>query len=361
MPARKRKFSVKKSALFLIVLIILAVVSFLGLYKIETSPVSDSTDPISIEVEKGSNFYTIAGKLKQKKLIKSEFFYKIFLKVHKPEELIIGTYELNQAMNLSEIVKTLSNKDNLKDTSVRMTFREGLNISQMANIVEEKTGISSSEFIAKINDDSYIDTLKQKYWFITDDVKTNGIYYNLEGYLYPDTYIFEKDELESNKIIEKMLDNTSKKIEDLKTDIQNSSYSVHQIFTLASLIELEAVTDNDRKNVAGVFYNRLNNNWSLGSDVTTYYAAKKSMTESLTKSELNDCNGYNTRCTSMKGLPIGPITNPTYSSLDAAVHPTDNNYYYFVADSEKKVHFTKNANEHEAIIAKLKKEGKWTS
>lgn len=359
MAVKKRKFSVRKFALFLIVLIILAVVAFLGLYKIQTSPVSNNTDPKSIEVEKGSNFYTIAPKLKKANLIKSEFFYKIFLKIHKPEELIIGTYDLNQAMNLSEIVKTLSNKKNLKDTTIRITFREGLNISQIADIVEEKTNISSSEFITKVNDDSYINTLKQKYWFITDDVQKRGIYYKLEGYLYPDTYIYESKGLNLEKIIEKMLDNTQNKLKSLKADIENSGYSVHQIMTLASLIELEAVTDEDRKNVSGVFHNRLNNNWSLGSDVTTYYAAKKSMKETLTKSELNECNGYNTRCTSMRGLPIGPITNPSYSSIDAAVHPTTNNYYYFVADSEKKVHFTKNANEHEAIIAKLKKEGKW--
>ena len=83
------------------------------------------------------------------------------------------------------------------------------------------------------------------------------------------------------------------------------------------------------------------------------------MTESLTKSELNDCNGYNTRCTSMKGLPIGPIDNPSLSSINAAINPSSNNYYYFVADSEKKVYFTKNATEHANIIAKLKKEGKW--
>lgn len=359
MTVKRRKFSIKKFALFIIVLIILVIVGFLGLYKFETGPVSNNTKSISITVDKGSNYYTIASMLKENKLIKSEFFYKIFLKFHKPSEIDTGTYELNQAMSVAEIVETLGNQDNVKDTSIKLTFREGLNANQMANIIEEKTGIKASEFLAKISDENYINSLKDKYWFISDEVKDSQIYYDLEGYLFPDTYIFEKDELTLDKILTKILDNTDKKLTPLRSDIENGDYSVHDILTLASLIELEAVTDSDRAKVAGVFYNRLNNKWSLGSDVTTYYAAKKSMTEKLTKSELNSCNGYNTRCTSMRGLPVGPIANASLSSIKAAINPADTDCYYFVADSEKKVYFTKNANEHQKIINQLKKEGKW--
>lgn len=340
-------------------LIILIVVAFLGLYRLNTAAVSDKTDSVSIEVKDGNNYFTIASLLKKNNLIKSEFFYKIFLKIHRPTGLITGTYELNQSMSVSEIVETLSNKNNLKNTSIKLTFKEGIRITNMADIIEEKTGIPAEDFIKTVNDDEYIDTLINKYWFITSDVKNDDLYYKLEGYLFPDTYILDKDELDSKTIIQKILDNTDDKLAPLKQSIEGSDYSIHQLLTLASIIELEAVTDDDRANVAGVFFNRLNNSWSLGSDVTTYYAAKKSMTESLTKSELNDCNGYNTRCTSMKGLPIGPIDNPSLSSINAAINPSSNNYYYFVADSEKKVYFTKNATEHANIIAKLKKEGKW--
>lgn len=340
-------------------LIILIVVAFLGLYRLNTAAVSDKTDSVSIEVKDGNNYFTIASLLKDNNLIKSEFFYKIFLKIHRPTGLITGTYELNQSMSVSEIVETLSNKNNLKNTSIKLTFKEGIRITNMADIIEEKAGIPAEDFIKTVNDDEYIDTLINKYWFITNDVKNDDLYYKLEGYLFPDTYILDKDELDSKTIIQKILDNTDDKLSSLKQSIEGSDYSIHQLLTLASIIELEAVTDDDRANVAGVFYNRLNNSWSLGSDVTTYYAAKKSMTESLTKSELNDCNGYNTRCTSMKGLPIGPIDNPSLSSINAAINPSSNNYYYFVADSEKKVYFTKNATEHANIIAKLKKEGKW--
>ncbi len=356
---KRRKFSFKKTALFLIVLIILVVVIFLGLYKFETSAVSNDTKAITITVDKGNNYYTIAKMLKEKKLIKSEFFYKIFLKLHKPERIEAGAYDLNGAMSVSEIVETLCNKENIKDTSLKLTFREGLNVHAIAQIIEKKTGIKEEEFLNKISDETYIDTLKSKYWFITDDVKNPNIYYDLEGYLYPDTYVLEKDEVSLDNLLDKIMENTNKKLTPLKETVEQNNYSIHQLITLASLIELEAVTDSDRALVAGVFYNRLNNNWSLGSDVTTYYAANKAMTEKLTKEELNACNGYNTRCMTMKGLPSGPIDNPSISAIKAAINPTDTDCYYFVADSEKKVHFTKNLNEHNAIIAKLKKEGKW--
>lgn len=358
---KRRRFSFRKFALFLIVLIILAVVCFLGVYKFEVSPVSNSTKAISIEVSKGDNYFTMASKLKEKNLIKSEFFYKIFLKLHKPGKLVVGNYNLNKAMSVAEIVESLGNEDNVIKTRVTLTFREGLNVRQMAKIIAEKTDISEEEFLNKISDEAYIDTLKEKYWFITDDVKNEQIYYDLEGYLYPDTYVFELDELNLDKILTVILNNTDKKLSSIKDDIQNSNYSVHQILTLSSLVELEAVTDEDRALVAGVFYNRLNNNWTLGSDVTTYYASKKEMTESLTGDELSACNGYNTRCKTMKGLPVGPIANTSLSAIKATINPTQSSYYYFVADSEKKVHFTKNANEHAKIIADLKKAGKWIS
>lgn len=356
---KRRKFSVRKFLLFLIVLIVIAIVAFIGLYKYETLAVSSTSKKINFTVEDGKTFYTLADDLQKQNLIKSAFFYKVYLKLHSPSGLTVGTYELNQNMSVATIVSTLSNDNNAADNSVKLTFREGLNVMQMASIISRKTNITSEEFLAKISDESYIDSLKEKYWFITDDVKNPQVYYDLEGYLFPDTYSLKKNEVTLDNLLTKILDNTLVKLDPLKQEIENSNYSVHEILTLASLVELEAVTEEDRAKVAGVFYNRLNDGWSLGSDVTTYYSAKKLMTESLTKSELTSCNGYNTRCTSMKGLPVGPIANPSLMSIKATLSPVTSDYYYFVADSEKKVYFTKNATEHTNIINKLKKEGKW--
>lgn len=356
-----RKFKLGKFLLFLLLLIIVLVLIALGIYKYETSAVSSNTDSKTITIDEGDNYFSIASKLKGQNLIRSETFYKIYLKFAKPDSLVTGDYELNEAMSVPEIVKILSDKDSKKDSTIKLTFREGLNLTQMAKIVEEKTDIKAEDFINKLADKTYLESLKQDYWFITDEIYNSEIYYPLEGYLYPDTYHFEPNELDIDTIVRKILDNTESKLDEYKEQLQGSEYSVHQILTLASIVELEAVSDSDRAMVAGVLYNRLNDGWSLGCDATTYYAAKKSMTERLTQSDLTACNGYNTRCTSLIGLPVGPIDNPSISSIKAALKPTESDYYYFVADTNKQVYFTKNATEHDRIIAKLKDEGKWAA
>lgn len=340
-------------------LIIVLFLILLATYKIETSPVSSNTDSKIISVSQGDNYFTIASKLKAKNLIRSETFYKLYLKFSKPSSLVDGDYELNEAMSTAEIIKVLSDKNSQKNSIVKITFREGLNIRQMAKIVENKTGISQSDFINKISDINYLKTLQKDYWFLTDDIYNSQIYYPLEGYLFPDTYHFERSELNIDAIVRKILDNTLVKLNPYKTELLSGTYTIHQKLTIASLIELEASTDDDRSLVASVFYNRLNKNWSLGSDVTTYYASKKNLTETLTKNDLNACNGYNTRCLTMKGLPVGPIDNPSISSIKATIYPASSDYYYFVADTSKKVYFSKTATEQATTIAKLKKAGKW--
>ena len=356
-----RKFSVRKFLLFFLFLIILLILGVLGTYIYETGPVGTNANPKQISIEKGDNFYNISGKLKKNNLIKSELFYKIYLKITKPNGLTVGNYELNETMNTKEIVEILSDSKNQKIDTIKITFREGLNIRGIAQTIEEKTDIKKEDFINKVSDKDYIKSIQRDYWFLTDDIYNEQIYYPLEGYLFPDTYEFEKKDISSEKIIKKMLDNTKEKLKNYKDKFSTNNLTVHQILTLASLVEQEAVTKEDRALVAGVFYNRLKINMSLGSDVTTYYAAKKSLKESLTKEELTDCNGYNTRCVTMKGLPIGPIANPSLTSIEASLNPSSNEFYYFVADTRKKVYFTKTISEHNQTIAKLKKEGKWAA
>lgn len=351
----------RKFLLFLVVLIIILSISLLAFYQYEIGPVSSDETPIEFTIKKGDNYYNIAKELKEKGLIKSEEVYKIYLKINKPTNLNFGDYELSKSMSIEEIIKTLSNSKNQKINTIKITFREGLNINAIAKKVEEETGITEKEFVEKVSDKEYLKKIQQNYWFLTNDIYNEQIYYPLEGYLFPDTYYFEEKTISTEKIIEKMLDNMKEKLEKHKASIQAKELTIHQILTLSSLIEQEAVTSDDRALVASVFYNRLKSNISLGSDVTTYYAARKNLTESLTQQELDDCNGYNTRCKTMKGLPVGPISNPGLSSIEAALNPATSDYYYFVADSSKKVYFNKTLTEHNQTVAKLKREGKWAA
>lgn len=313
---------------------------------------------ISFEVKAGDTFSSITESLKTKKLIRNELGYKVMLKIKKASSLQSGIYTLNTNMSASKLIDVLSKNPSHK--VVRITFKEGRNMRYIVNNITAKMDITEDQIYQKLKDSAYLKTLKDKYWFITNDILNENIYYSLEGYLYPDTYEFVSN-AKIEDVFEKMLDNTGKKLAPYKEQMQNSSYTIHQIMTMASMVELEAMTEQDRMGVAGVFYNRLQAKMSLGSDVTTYYAAKVDMGErDLYKSELNASNAYNTRNTNMAGkLPVGPICNPSNTSIKAALNPTVSSYYYFVADKNKKVYFTKNNAEHNQMINRLKKEGLW--
>ena len=150
---------------------------------------------------------------------------------------------------------------------------------------------------------------------------------------------------------------TNEKLMPLKESIENSNYSVHEILSMAAIIELEAVSESDRQTVSQVIYKRLKEGMSLGMDVTTYYAVKKEMGTGLTKTDLTTISPYNTHAsnTSMFGrLPVGPICNPSLMSINAVFNPTDTDYLYFYADIKTgMVYFTKTLEEHKKIIKEV--------
>ena len=158
-----------------------------------------------------------------------------------------------------------------------------------------------------------------------------------------------------------MLDKMEIVLEQYKDEIAESKYSVHEILTIASIIETESMSSDGRKDVASVIYNRLNRGMAIQSDVTTYYAVKVDMGErDLYQKELDTYNAYNTRGPNMEGkLPIGPVASVSKSSIEAALEPTSTDYLFFVADKNGKLYFTKTASEHNRIINDLRAEGLW--
>lgn len=348
----------KKVLTLIIALLLFGIISFLLVYKINIGSVSSNSEKKEFVVEKGSTYTSIAGDLKKQNLIKSELMYKIFIKLNKPSGLEAGKYYLSENMNVRQIVNELSSGSNSKADTVTITFKEGKNMRYIASIISQNTDNTEEDVFEVLKDKDYIDSLIEKYWFLTNKIKNKEIYYPLEGYLFPDTYEFLKDS-SVKEIFEKMLDETESKLEDLKEDIEKSDYDIHSIITLASIVELEGATSNDRAKVAGVFYNRLSNGWSLGSDVTTYYAVKKDDWSGLTYSELDLCNPYNTRGDCVSGLPVGPICNPGLESIKATINPEITNNYYFVADCSGKTYLNKTESGHISTINKLKREDNW--
>ncbi len=358
-PKKKRKLKVKNLFILIFVLLLFALITLFSVFFYLSSPVSSDKKVINVEIKEGSSVYQVGSMLEDMNLIRSSFIYKIIVKVKGISSYRAGLYELSKGMSTSEIIDYLGNAKE-KSSYTKITFKEGKTIISVAKTIAENTKITEQEVYNKLNDEAYIDLLINKYWFLTDEIKNKDIYYPLEGYLFPDTYYFDKNVTLEN-IIDTMLKQTDKIFSKRKAAIDASSYSVHQLVTLASIVESEGIYADDRKMIAGVFYNRLNAGMPLGSDVTTYYAFKVDMSQrDLTKAEINTYNPYNTRGPEMAGkLPVGPISNFGATSLDAVLTPIGNDYYYFVADKSGKTHFTKTYQEHQEIIKKLKDTGNW--
>lgn len=337
------------------------IIMLICIYNYELSPVSKEETKITVTITPGTSKKEIASLLEEKKLIRSSTFFTVYLKLNQINNLYASTYELSPNMGVKKIISVLQKGNNYNPDRVVLTFPEGINMRRVATIISKNTNNSYDDVIKKANDTTYIKELIQKYWFLTEDILDTKIYYKLEGYLYPDTYEFRNKDVKVEEIFNKMLEQTAQVLEQYKTKIEKNKYSLHQLLSLASMCELEGATEEYRKSIAGVFYNRLNSNMSLGSDVTTYYAFKVEMNErDLTSKEFNTYNAYNTRGPNMNGMiPIGPICNPSSESIYAVVQPTKHSYYYFVADKNKKVYFSKTSEEHNKTIGEIKRKGDW--
>ena len=346
--------------------ILALVLGFVGLlliasfayYQYSVSPIdSSSKADIEVVIPEGMSTNNIAKTLKDRGLIKSELFFKVYLKLNNVSSLKASTYLLTKSMSLNEIVDALV-KGSANVDVIRITFKEGETIKDYAELISEVTNISSEDFINTAKDPTLLTSLINDYWFLTDIILNEEIYYPLEGYLFPDTYEFNKDNLTSESIIRTLLKEEEEKLAPYKETLQNNN--IHSIITLASIAELEGVKDEDRRLIISVFNNRLNLGMNLGSDVTTYYAFNEEMDSDLTSEMFNTYNPYNTRSSEMAGrLPVGPISNPSLSSIDAAINPSSSDYLYFVADKNRNVYFTKTVAEHEEKVQELKENGDW--
>ena len=353
----------KKLKIGVVILLVLLAMIFLGgfIYNYELSPVSRDSEKVIVEIKEGS-IYSIGDTLYKEGLIRNTLIFKVYVKVNGVNSLKASTYELDKNMSLEEIIKVLEAGNGYNPDEITIIFKEGLNVRKIAKLVEENTNNSYDDFMKLMNDSDFIDKKIDEYWFLTDSIKNSKIYYPLEGYLFPETYAFLNKDVTVEDIVDTMLKEMGKVLEGYKDKIENSEYNIHELMTLASIVELEGASADDRASVAGVFYNRLHDGWVLGSDVTTYYYLKiDDFKQSLNGNKnLYTCdNAYNTRCTSFVGLPVGPISNPGKESIDAVINYKKHNYYYFVADCNKKTYLNKDATGHYNTIQKLKNEGNW--
>ena len=263
-------------------------------------------------------------------------------------------------MGTKKIIDILYKGSGKNNNQIKITFKEGENMTTFINKITKNTNITEEEITNTLKNKEYLQKIIGEYWFLTEDILNDKIYYSLEGYLYPNTYFIKSNSSDIKEIFEMFLDETKKQLSPYQDKIKENKLNIHEIMTLASIVELEGVSSEDRKGIAGVFMNRLDANMTLGSDVTTYYGARVNMGDrDLYSNEVTKCNDYNTRCASFTGLPVSPISNPSIDAIDAVLNPIKTDNYYFVADKNKKIYFSKTITEHNNQIAKLKRQGLW--
>lgn len=272
-----------------------------------------------IEIPEGSTLSEIALFLEEGNLIRSAFIFNSYIRLSgKADELKAGEYRFEHAEGTFAIAKRIANGD-FGLLPIKVRIPEGSTLKQMAAIMAAK--------------------LEQ---FDSDDFLTRSE--GLEGFLFPDTYSFLEN-VRAGTVIETMQANFDEQLEPLMEDIEKSDLSLHELVTMASIIEREAWIIKDRHLIAGVLYNRLEINMPLQVDAVFDYIIGKT-TFDLTLSDLKIESPYNTYVN--VGLPPGPIGSPSLSSIKAALYPEDSNYFYYLADSEGTTHYATDFEGHKA-------------
>lgn len=320
---------------FLILLIIIVAIFFVAkfFYQVYKKPAVDQVAEIEFEIYENQGVNDIAYNLKSQGLISNILDFEIYIYITKKTSgFKVGHYTLANDMNVKQIVQTLTSEPESREVSI--TVIEGWTINDIAKKLQELEICPEDDFMFEVSQD-----YSQKFKFLKD--KPDDI--NLEGYLFPDTYRFFKDSIAS-EVVKKMLTNFDNKFTvDLIDEVEFQEKTIFEIITLASILEKEVQTYEDKKIVAGLFNSRIENNIALGADSTiNYITGKNKARSSLDDLEID--SPYNTY--KNKGLPVGPISNPGLDSIKAAIYPTETDYLYFLTTDDGEVIYSETFDEH---------------
>jgi UPF0755 protein len=260
-----------------------------------------------------------------------------------------GEYFLTSEMGVPEIVRRLKEHEVLK---YKFMIPEGATIEKMAEIFSQvplrsvENTVSSTPFIQK---DKFLALAKEGKDKFDFPFKNQNPLPSLEGYLFPDTYILPR--MSEEDLIRTMLENLKDHLNpDLLDRIRKMGWSVHEVLTLASIVEREAGVEEEKPIIASVFFNRLEMGMKLESDPTVLYSLGDPQ-RPLTYEDLEFDSPYNTYL--YPGLPPGPIGNPGLSSIEAVLYPSSTGYYYFVAKGDGHHLFAETYQEHLENIRSL--------
>lgn len=304
---------------------------------------------VTVEIPKNPTTQQIAQILHDNGVIDKPDFFTLFSKLTKADgHYGNGTYKISTNMDYEELINNLQSYDSRVDT-VKVTFPEGMNMLEMAQLLDKKGVCTSKELLEAANSDKFDD-----YSLIGKITNGSSRYYKLEGYLFPDTYEFYKSE-KPEDVLGKMINNCEYKLnKTIQAKAAKSGMTVDQLLTLASLIQAESADETDMYNVSSVLHNRLKDGashdiFTLQCDSTKYYPYRQL---SLVPSDIRPTFKSRYDTYTVKGLPAGPICNPGDTAIDAALNPNDTNYFYFCHDKDKNAYYARTKAGHDENLKK---------
>ncbi|MCY7105733.1 endolytic transglycosylase MltG [Streptococcus oralis] len=366
-PTKKKKKSKAKGFLvtFLVLLVLVAAGGYFGYGYVQNSlkPVdASSKEYMTVQIPEGSNVQQIGSTLEKSGLVKHGLIFSIYAK-YKGSDLKSGYYNLKKSMSTDDLIQELQKggtPEPQEPVLANLTIPEGYTLEQIAQTVGQLQGdfkepLTADAFLAKAQDETFLSQLVAKYPNLLGSLPTkdSGVRYRLEGYLFPATYTI-KDSTTVESLIDDMLAAMDKAMSPYYTTIKEKNLTVNELLSIASLVEKEGAKTEDRKLIAGVFYNRLNLGMPLQSNIAILYAEGKLGQ----KISLADDTAIDTTIDSPYnvythlGLMPGPVDSPSLDAIEASVNQTKSEYLYFVANVEDgKVYFATTKEEHDQNVA----------
>lgn len=366
-PIKKKKKSRLKGCLVttLVLLILFGAGGLFGLSyaKSALQPVDPSSKQyVRVQIPDGANTQQIGSALEKSGVIKNGLVFTVYAKYKNYTELKSGYYNLQKSMNVEDVIKELQKggtPEPQEVTLAELTIPEGYTLEQIAQTVgqlqgEFKEPMTAEAFMAKVQDETFIAQEVAKYPNLLESLpaKDSGVRYRLEGYLFPATYtIKESTTIES--LIDNMLLAMDKNLSPHYAAIKGKNLTVNELLTIASLVEKEGAKTEDRKLIAGIFYNRLNQNMPLQSNIAILYAeGKLGQNISLADDAAIDTSidsPYNVY--TKVGLMPGPVDSPSLDAIESSINQTKSDYLYFVANvQDGKVYYATTREEHDRNV-----------
>ena len=360
----------RRIALFLITAIIIALLATgFFVYRYVDSAVgaldSTSTEYVTVEIPEGSGNKYIGQILEKAGVIKSATVFNYYTKFKNYSNFQSGYYNLQASMDLEEICKLLKQGGTAEPEEPslgKILVTEGYTIKQISEAVTKNTAdddsstpFTADDFLSVVQDESFISKMVEKYPKLLANLPSaDEATYQLEGYLFPATYSYYEDTTMED-LVEQMISTMDSYMSGYYDTISEKGMTVNEVLTLASLVEKEGSTDDDRRNIASVFYNRLNANMALQSNIAILYAMGKLGEETTLSADASIDTSidspYNVYTNT--GLMPGPVDSPSLSAIEATVNPASTDYYYFVADvNTGTVYYAETYEDHEANVEK---------